>query len=120
VFGEIIKQMQGRGDIDLETKTNRANANVSSYFSTTNQAVVFGNLAGHPSDIRVVLHEFGHAIHFTLLSIGKTYWTKGATPEISEFVAYVMQTLAGEQLERIGFFSAQEMKAYNALTLNLS
>jgi oligoendopeptidase F len=116
-FKEIVVQMQLRGNIELETKLNRANTNAASYFSTTNHATVFGNLAGHPSDIRIVLHELGHAIHFTRLGPGKSYWTKGATPEVSEFVAYVIQTLGGEKLEQAGFFTPSEMKAYKRFTL---
>lgn len=112
-FGQSVQQMIERGHTDLVTRPYKATTNHSSYFSGSGFPFVFTNVAGHPTDLRVVLHEFGHGIHLGFSGQNTLYWHKGASADIGEFAAYSLQCLSLQQLEtQISFEAVTAIKRY--------
>lgn len=117
-FGEIIEGMAARGHLDLMSRANKVPTNFATMLTTHNEPIVFCNGTGDANDLRVMLHECGHAVHNATNGPGRLFFDKGAPKEFSEFAAYTFQTLGSEALAQRGVLSADEMTYFRRYVLN--
>ena len=111
-FGAVIRELKARDHIDLMARRNKVSTNFATVLTTRNEPIVFCNGTGHMNDLRFMLHECGHAVHHAHAGRGKLFREKLPPIEFAEFVAYVLQSLGGDHLERQAIFSDAEAYDY--------
>ena len=107
-FGAAVDAMIARNHIDLMSRPNKAPRNFSTLLTTHDEPLVFCSASGDINDLRVMLHECGHAVHFSFSSPGKLFFEKVPPIEMCEFAAYTFQTLGSETLRKSGYLRADE------------
>lgn len=60
-LGALHRTMEAGGFLDLETRPDKAPGGFCEAFATTGMPVIFANFTGTQDDIRVLVHEMGHA-----------------------------------------------------------
>ena len=60
-LGDLHRTMEAGGFLDLETRPDKAPGGFCEAFATTGMPVIFANFTGTQDDIRVLVHEMGHA-----------------------------------------------------------
>lgn len=60
-LGNLHRTMEQGGFLDLETRPDKAPGGFCEAFATTGMPVIFANFTGTQDDIRVLVHEMGHA-----------------------------------------------------------
>lgn len=118
-FAPTFDRMQHLGHVDLMTRPNKVGMNYSTTLTTMPDPFVMCSATGAPVDLRVILHEFGHALHYAAVIPGKLFFDKIPPVEISEFVAYTIQILGSEELGNIGLLSPQEVKGFQLYVLDV-
>ncbi len=111
-FASIIDQMEAAGDLDIMHHKDKSGGNFAYGFKLGGRVGVSGNTIGSFSDIPVLLHECGHAIHYHFSNDQSLTWDQEVSSEISEFIAYLFQCLASEHLESIGFIPSHYAHLY--------
>lgn len=117
-FGKIITNINKAGDLDIMSNENKTGGNFGFGFKIGNRVGVSGNTVGSISDMPVLLHECGHAIHYHYGNNLELSWDQEVTPEIAEFVAFLFQSLASNYLVDVGFISATQARQYNMVIAN--
>ena len=118
-FAITFERMQRLGHVDLMTRPNKVGTNYSTTLTTTPDPFVMCSATGAAVDFRVILHEFGHALHYAFVIPGKLFFDKKPPVEISEFVAYTVQLLGSEELGNLGVLSLQEVKRFQLYVLDV-
>ena len=60
-LGELHRTMEAGGFLDLDTRPDKAPGGFCEAFAATGMPVIFANFTGTQDDIRVLVHEMGHA-----------------------------------------------------------
>lgn len=101
------------GFLDLGSRAGKAPGGFCSFFPKTGLPYIFMNAVGTESDVRVLLHEGGHAFHGLASSRAQPLlWNQGAPMEFSEVASMAMELLAMPYFSRVsgGFYSEEEAK----------
>jgi oligoendopeptidase F len=117
-FADIVTDMAQKGHIDLMNRPNKAGGNFATILTPNSEPLVSCNGTGSLGDLRVMLHESGHAVHYAMSSRNALSFEAFPRPEICEFAAYTLQTLASEQLVSSGIISLSEMKEFKLFILS--
>ncbi len=99
------------GFLDLDSRRGKAPGGYCSFFPKTGLPYIFMNAVGTESDIRVLLHEGGHAFHGLASSAAQPLlWNRGAPMEFNEVASMAMELLALPYLEkeRGGFYTPED------------
>ena len=101
------------GYLDLDSRKGKAPGGYCMFFPQTGLPYVFMNAVGTESDVRVLLHEGGHAFHGLASNAAQSLtWNRGAPMEFNEVASMAMELLALPYLEkdRGGFYTSDEAK----------
>ena len=101
------------GFLDLDSRKGKAPGGYCMFFPQTGLPYVFMNAVGTETDVRVLLHEGGHAFHGLASNAAQPLtWNRGAPMEFNEVASMAMELLALPYLERDkgGFYDAEEAK----------
>jgi oligoendopeptidase F len=109
-FGAHVDDLKARRAIDLMSRENKRPFTQAIGLSATGVGYINGNLAGHPLDQTILLHEIGHTIHYRYCLPNKVYWTKIPTQEVMETVAFFFQYAGTQFLANAGMFTQKEAK----------
>ena len=118
-FAPTFDRMQRLGHSDLMTRPNKVGMNYSTSLTTTPDPFVMCSATGAPADFRVVLHEFGHALHHAFAIPDKLFFDKIAPVEIAEFAAYTVQLLGSRELSKLRVLSSQELREFQIYVLDV-
>ncbi len=100
-----------QGFLDLDSRKGKAPGGYCSFFPKTGLPYIFMNAVGTESDIRVLLHEGGHAFHGLASSAAQPLlWNRGAPMEFNEVASMAMELLALPYLEKDkgGFYTPED------------
>lgn len=117
-FADIVTDMAHKGHINLMNRPNKAGGDFATILTPNSEPLVSCNGTGGLGDLRVMLHETGHAVHFALSSRDALSFEAFPRQEIAEFSAYTFQTLASERLESSGIISTSELKEFKLFILS--
>ena len=109
-LGRDFEKLQ-HGFLDLGSRPGKAPGGYCSFFPQTGLPYIFMNAVGTESDVRVLLHEGGHAFHGLASSAAQPLlWNRGAPMEFSEVASMAMELLAMPYLtkEAGGFYSEDD------------
>ncbi len=101
------------GFLDLDSRKGKAPGGYCMFFPQTGLPYVFMNAVGTETDVRVLLHEGGHAFHGLASNAAQPLtWNRGAPMEFNEVASMAMELLALPYLEKDkgGFYDAGEAK----------
>ena len=119
VLGEYFKSMQENDLLDLMNRKGKGPGGFCTSFSTLGVPFIFMNAVGRGSDLRVLLHESGHAFH-VFERTGLPYhhqWRTGM--EFAEVASTAMELLAEPYLseDQGGFLSTEDAARTRLLNL---
>ena len=117
-FGAEVQHIAQRGHADLMARSGKRTRFMSSILVLNNEPVVYCCNVGNLQGLRVTLHEFGHAIHYSAYTPGKYMFELPAPLEIAEFSAYTLQMLATERLTESEWLSEEESTHLLRVVLN--
>ncbi len=109
-FGEDFKRMIP-DFVDLGARPNKSPGGYMAFLPVTGVPYIFMNAAGSRGDVKTLLHEAGHAIHYFQASQNQRLsWNIGAPMEFSEVGSMAMELLAHPYLERDkgGYYTHEE------------
>ncbi len=99
------------GFLDLDSRKGKAPGGYCTFFPKTGLPYIFMNAVGTESDVRVLLHEGGHAFHGLASSAAQPLlWNRGAPMEFNEVASMAMELLALPYLEKDkgGFYTPED------------
>ncbi|NOZ71621.1 MAG: M3 family oligoendopeptidase [Chloroflexi bacterium] len=111
-LGEYFGAMRG-GYLDLESRPNKALGGYCNSFPVSGQPYIFMNAAGSHRNVRTLLHEGGHAIHFAeAFRRQSLVWNYDAPLEFAEVASMSMELLSIPywSREQGGFYNEEELK----------
>ena len=111
-LGQDFEKLR-HGFLDLGSRPGKAPGGYCSFFPQTGLPYIFMNAVGTESDVRVLLHEGGHAFHGLASSAAQPLlWNRGAPMEFSEVASMAMELLAMPYLakEAGGFYSEDDAR----------
>ena len=114
-FEQIIANMDAAGDMDIMHRENKSGGNFGYGFKLEKRVGLSGNTVGAISDVSVLLHECGHAIHYYYTLDQTLSWNQEVCSEIAEFIAYLFQCLASEYLIESGFIPVDQARRYKLI-----
>ena len=99
-LGAYFKTMRAESLLDIENRNNKRSGAYCTRYSLVERPFVFGNATGSDDDVRMMLHECGHAFHgfesFALPYIQQQYYPI----EFAEVASMAMELLAAPYLRR--------------------
>ena len=101
------------GFMDLGSRPNKMPHAYCASFPKRKMPFVLQNVVGSENDIRVTLHEFGHAFHgYASMQTQPLVWNHFSATEFVEVPSQAMEVLALPYLhkERGGFYSQEDLK----------
>jgi oligoendopeptidase F len=107
-FGEFRQ-----GYMDLGSRPNKMPHAYCASFPKRRMPFVLQNVVGSEDDVRVTLHEFGHAFHgYASMRAQPLIWNHFSATEFVEVPSQAMEVLALPYLhkDRGGFYSTEELK----------
>lgn len=110
-LGEFFRTMKDERLLDLDNRKAKRPGGFCTAFPVAKRPFIFMNAVGVDGDIRVLLHEAGHAFHAFYVLDDMDYWQQGNTPmEFNEVASMAMELLAAPYLteDRGGFFSTPD------------
>ena len=117
IFGKVDPELGSEfeklrhGFLDLDSRKGKAPGGYCSFFPKTGLPYIFMNAVGTESDIRVLLHEGGHAFHGLASSAAQPLlWNRGAPMEFNEVASMAMELLALPYLGKDsgGFYTPED------------
>jgi oligoendopeptidase F len=108
-LGEHFATMRREGLLDLDNRKGKAPGGYCTSFATAQRPFIFMNAVGLASDIRVLLHEAGHAFH-VFETQGLAYHQQRSVPmEFAEVASMAMELLAAPYLRKRdgGYYEAE-------------
>lgn len=117
-FAIIVRDMIRKGHIDLMNRPNKAGGNFATVLTPQAEPLVSCNGTGSLGDLRVMLHETGHAVHYALSSRKALSFEAFPRQEICEFAAYTFQTLTSEYLVSNGTMNRAERGEFNLFVIS--
>lgn len=112
VLGKHFQRMRREGLIDLETRPNKQAGAYCTNFQDEDKVAILCNSTGDPDDIRVLVHEMGHAFQFW-----ESQWIPAndlqiGTAELAEVYSMGMEFLSLPYMD--SFFSAGDAKKFSS------
>jgi len=110
-LGAMFVGMRAQGNLELETRPGKVpNYGYNTYFAQSKQSYIYWNATETDTDVRVLLHESGHAFNFlSSMKANLLVWDLTPPIEFAEVASQAMELLALPLLERpVGFYSAQD------------
>ncbi len=107
-LGAFFSEMRQQGNLELETRPGKVpNYGYNTFFAQSKQSYIYWNAMGADLDVRVLLHESGHAFNFlSSMKAGLPIWDLAPPLEFCEVASQAMELLALPLLEKpIGFYS---------------
>jgi oligoendopeptidase F len=101
------------GFMDLDSRPNKMPHAYCASFPKRRMPFVLQNVVGSEDDVRVTLHEFGHAFHgYASMRAQPLIWNHFSATEFVEVPSQAMEVLALPYLhkDRGGFYSSEELK----------
>ncbi|GAB4435929.1 MAG: M3 family oligoendopeptidase [Chloroflexi bacterium OHK40] len=105
-FGAYLATMRREALLDLDNRKGKAPGGFCTSFPVARRPFIFMNAVGLPTDIRVLLHEAGHAFHvFESLHL-PYHQQRDVSVEFAEVASMAMELLAAPYLRRAdgGFY----------------
>ena len=106
-FGDNFKFLNANGFFDLDSRKGKAPGGYMMPLKETGAAFIFVNGAQQHSDVIVLLHEGGHAMHFLQSKNIRLKQAQMGPAEISEVASMSMELLGMEGLHH--FYSGDEL-----------
>lgn len=96
-FGDLLKDMDQRGFLDLESRKGKAPGGYNMSMPKTGLPFIFMNAAGTDRDLKTMVHEAGHAVHSLLSHPLEVLGLKKYPSEVAELASMSMElfTMAG-------------------------
>ena len=91
-FGECISTMKAMKHLDLESKKGKAPGGFCAPLHETGSSFIFMNAVGSQADLKIMIHEAGHAIHGFLMKDLKIKFK--LTSELAELASMTMELLS--------------------------
>ncbi len=110
-LGGHFTTLRKQGNLELETRAGKIpNLGYNTFFAQSQQSYIYWNATGTNLDIRVLLHEAGHAFNFlSSMKTGVLLWEICPPLEFCEVASQAMELLTLPLLERpIGFYSPED------------
>lgn len=98
-FGAVIQTIHQMGFLDLESRPGKRPGGYNMPLQATRLPFLFMNATHSLADMRTLLHESGHAVHFYLSRDYDLLSARRFPPEISELAAMSMELLSMEHWE---------------------
>ena len=98
-FGEVIRLIRSRNLLDLESRPGKKPGGYNMPLQKSRLPFIFMNATCSISDVRTLMHECGHAIHFYLTRELPLVSARRFPSEVSELAAMTMELLAMEHWE---------------------
>lgn len=112
-FGTIAEAIVDSGSFDLLARKGKAHNNYASFIHTDNRPLIFGNATGAPAELKTIMHEFAHGIHFSLTYGPDTdVWTYFGADDLIETVARFLEVLGMRSARKLGYISEAEYANY--------
>jgi M3 family oligoendopeptidase len=92
-LGDLHRAMEVGGFLDLQTRPDKAPGGFCEAFATTGMPVIFANFAGTQDDIRVLVHEMGHAAQMHASRTQPCFDYLSPTSEAAEVNAMALEML---------------------------
>ncbi len=108
-FGECIQTMDKMKHLDLFSRKGKAPGGYNYPLAETGIPFIFMNAIGSVSDLKVMVHEGGHAIHSFLTNQYELYDFKQTTSEVAELASMTMELFSMEHWD-IFFDNAEDLK----------
>jgi oligoendopeptidase F len=107
IFGEQFNIMRQEGLLDLINRKGKANGGYCTSFPVTGRPFIFMNGVGLADDVRVVLHEAGHAFHVFATTDLPYRDLRSSPTEFAEVASMSMELLASPYIgaEHGGFYA---------------
>lgn len=93
-FGAIIEGMQAQDLLDVESRPGKSPGGYNIPLQVRRVPFIFMNATSSLNDVRTLMHECGHAIHFYLTRDLKLVSARRFPSEVSELAAMTMELLA--------------------------
>lgn len=109
-LGGYFATMRREGLLDLDNRKGKAPGGYCTSFATAERPFIFMNAVGTAGDVRVLLHEAGHAFH-VFETTGRPYHQQQGSPiEFAEVASMAMELLAAPYLRKAdgGFYDAAD------------
>lgn len=100
-FGQVIREMQERGHLDLESRKGKRPGGYNMPLHVTGVPYIFMNANNSLNDLRTFTHESGHALHAYLTRDLPLATSRQFPSEISELAAMTMELLTMEHWQQI-------------------
>ncbi len=106
-LGEFFATMRRENLLDLQNRPGKSPGGFCTSFATQQRPFIFMNAVGMETDVRVLLHESGHAFHMFERSRLPYHHQWRANMEFNEVASTAMEFLAAPYLAKSkgGFFS---------------
>ena len=112
-FGAIAEAIVNSGSFDLMARKGKAHNNYASFIHADNRPLIFGNATGAPAELKTVMHEFAHGVHFSLTYGPDTdVWTYFGADDLIETVARFLEVLGMRSARKLGYISEAEYTNY--------
>lgn len=110
-LGDWVEQMSSQGLFDLENRAGKAPGGFMTVLAKRWQPFIFMNAVGIRDDVRVMLHECGHAFHIYQTEHLPYLQQRDVPMEFAEVASMSMELLASPYLsaDRGGFYSEEEL-----------
>ena len=90
-FADCLRTMDEMGHLDLESRRGKAPGGFNMPLGETGVPFIFMNHANSEGDIRVIMHEGGHAVHSFLSGDLRTVFEKRPPSEVNELASMAME-----------------------------
>lgn len=91
LFGEVLKDMNEAGLLDLESRAGKAPGGYNMTLPKTGLPFIFMNAAGTDRDVKTMVHEAGHAVHSYLSRDLDILGFKRYPSEVAELASMSME-----------------------------
>ncbi len=93
-FGDVIRTMQNKGQLDLDSRKGKAPGGYNYPLAVTGYPFIFMNAAGTQRDLETMVHEGGHAIHSVLTKDWRLQAFKDFPSEVAELASMSMELIS--------------------------
>ena len=108
-FGAVAEAIVNSGSFDLMARKGKAHNNYASFIHADNRPLIFGNATGAPAELKTMMHEFAHGVHFSLTYGPDTdVWTYFGADDLIETVARFLEVLGMRSARKLGHISEAE------------
>lgn len=95
-FANNLRIMREMGNLDLESRKNKAPGGYNSSLPESGVPFIFMNAVGSDRDVKTMVHESGHAMHTFLSRHLELMTFKNLPSEIAELAAMTMELISME------------------------